>query len=519
MIIAFSGLGGSGKSTHIRRLSEHFGKNRQVKVIALREYFLWPKLAAAIRGKKNSNIAGDQQDGQNVAAHAQNHDVKNKRSVPASAYFFIRDLFYIFDAIRIRIFVIYPQLQKLRKQKDILVFDRAADDFAVELAETSSHAYLQNLFASIFPKATLHIYLKSSPETVLKRKHEDPLVVLKNREKLYAKMIAAKQPIIISTEGGIHAATEAILILADAAVKNFRLESWVLYRAFVLNDQKPLLLPALIIDPQKLFKSAIANRMANVFLQKMQSEADLHAKYWQEDWQKYDAYCSGIAAKREKTLAYLSEHSFEYSLVKNDDQAFELSGDIDIVCFDLETYNKMLSLFEKSGKVIVQTKEKADIFIDGLLPIDLHFGLSFGNFRYTSENSFKKLSQDEARFLTTIAHAVAELTLVTLGDILKTKSAFNQETITKIGNEASKSGWGAGYKKWIQAAMHPEKHGYGFPQKMNAFALVRSRFGLFFREPYRIGALIKDLWLLALALRARGMGKTPFHEHWTENIG
>ncbi len=547
MIIAFSGLGGSGKSSHIGKLSEHISKEQNVRIIALREHFLWPKLVTFLRGgsKSLADIGRDQHSGLKNKQPAKNQKgEKNVKTTSSSIYYFIRDLFYIFDAIRIRLFIVSPHFKK-----ETIIFDRALDDFAIELAETSSHTYLHHAFVSVFGNPTLHFYLKSSPETVLSRKHEDSLEVLRKREALYEKMFKEKkpsfQPIIITTEGTISIATETILRVVDAVmpaqsskeesfqIQNFQPEGWALYQAFVIGDFYPLLSSVIIFDPKKLFETAIANRMANIFLEKMLSNPDLHTKYWQEDWHKYDMYRSDVAIKREKTLAHLAEtfadpgnpiKSSEYSLVKNDEKAIELSGDIDIVCFDLETYNKMLSLFKKSGKVIVQTKEKADIFIDGLLPIDLHFGLSFGNFRYASDVAFKNVSEAEARFLTIIAHAVAELTLVTLGDILKIvdtleiKNTSNQEAKMKIENLSKSRGWGAGYQAWIRGALYPEKHGYTFPKKMSTFALVRSRLGLFLREPFRIGALIKDLWLLALALRARNMGKTPFHEHWTEHI-
>lgn len=524
MIISFSGLGGSGKTTHIRELATELKKNHQIKVIALREYFWWPKIVNFLRSRKNTNKTSSKsmQGGvENWQGNTEN--VEQKKS---GAYYFFRDIFYILDCLRLRVFLLISNLASFNSRAKIIIFDRAIDDFAIELNTSSPFYLLHKFFVWIFPKSNIHFFLESSPETVFARKKEESLERLKFRQSKYEKFFTNKNCVRISTEGDGKLVGQTIITLVEDALSckgQFSIEGLALYDLFLNNfvDGAPetFLNGPIIFEPKKLWQTSIRNRIAFHFLETIKDNEKLLKKYWQEDWQKYYDYALKQIEKKNKTINFLMENlsGINFSLIKNDEKNIDISSDVDLLFLDKKDFEKAIEIFEKKGKVTKQTNEKHDISIDGYLPIDLHLGLNYGYYKYIQTNSFPNLSQGAQTLLSISGHAVSELTMVTLGDIVKTAEAIDVKTLKEARTEAKILGWERGLGNWLLFVLSPEEFGFNFPKNLSMTSLFISRIKMSLKQK-SFRNLPKEIILLARAIRARSLGKVPFHEHWTENI-
>jgi hypothetical protein len=274
------------------------------------------------------------------------------------------------------------------------------------------------------------------------------------------------------------------------------------------------------LSPDILLNTASKNRIALAFLTAIKNTSELESRYWQQSWNDYWQFAQDTLEKRKASLEALPEllPGMNYSLVKNDMKNVDISSDIDVLFSGKDDYQKAVEILKQKGSVVVQTDRKSDGYIEGMIPVDLHLGLTFGSFQYFSNDILDSASPNLSSVVV-IAHAAAELTIVTLGDIAKIGTVLHDQAFqNELEHIARTHGWWRSCKSWLLRAQHPKCYGYDIPLFLPVTPLVLSRFGLYIQNPFRVDGLTKELFLLALSVRARMKGFVPFHDEWIKKI-
>ena len=169
MIITFSGLDGSGKTTLIQHLEEYYLSNN----IQFDSYSIYGELSfyayfRNLRSRKNSDALDEEKN-------------KDKK-----IYKFFRNnnskkFFLLFDIILLYFVKAY---YKLRKR--ILIIDRYFFDFITEV--TDEIGPYQKLLLFLFPSADISFFIETDPQISFQRKGEYDVSTLKKRRKVYSKI-------------------------------------------------------------------------------------------------------------------------------------------------------------------------------------------------------------------------------------------------------------------------------------------------------------------------------------------
>ena len=172
MIITFSGLDGSGKTTLIHYLEDYFDSNN----IEFDSYSIYGELSVYAFLRNLRSMLSMKKN--NVLDESKN---KNKK-----IYRFFRNnnskkFFLLFDIILIFFIKAYYNVRKRT-----LIIDRYFFDFIMEISETVGP--YQKLLLFLFPSADISFFIETNPEISFQRKGEYDVVTLKKRRKIYSKI-------------------------------------------------------------------------------------------------------------------------------------------------------------------------------------------------------------------------------------------------------------------------------------------------------------------------------------------
>ena len=502
MRIAYSGIGGSGKSTQIKLLVEALGREEaHVSVIWMRGLFLWPRLAGL--GKKKNVGSNGSSEAPEVFANPR------KRS---ALFLYVRAAFFLADMWRIELFSLRPA-----ERKGVLVCDRYFDDFILELFGFDL-AYMPAMrrMRSLLPRPTLYVFLSIAPGEAVARKAEYSLVVTEVHAAAYETFLAKPEIAAVSARESEDAVAQAIFRLYHAALpaeNHFSYVHWLLYEALVLKKEDMLYGTLFCIDDNLLLRAAEQNRSVWRTVEIRAGAKDPSPRVLRllaAGNEKKALYAEAVAS-----LAVLKD--VPYSLVKND-YAVELGGDADVIFYDRAGFETALSALSDGAVVTNMNDRKSDVRAEGKLDMDMHFGLAFGNYAYVPDANLDALSKPEGFVAAVVGHAVAELTVVTMGDMAKVMPLLeDSEVSSKARVLAARSGWEDGYDAWVATAEGLARRGFAAPRPIPVSALLASRIGLY-RNQGGAQKFFGEIWMLAKAIRARTLGHIPYHESWAKDI-
>ena len=504
MIIAFGGLGGSGKTTQIKRLQNALAGNR-VDIITLRDCFLWPEIVGILHKKKkqeNAEFVGN----------------KKNNSILRSIYLFLRNVFYIFDSWRIYFFIILPKSKKV----DFLFIDRYFYDFFTELfypVETLSCCKRILLF--LIPHTPFYLYFRASARVVFERKHEFPEEIISVQEKIYNIVLdnVGSGVIVINGESEIEITTNILsqFLLKLGEVKNGRFDVYAFILFEFLNKNISILKSGVFIINPKIFLNIAGSQ--KVLLKTLFEVEKNNVSFIKE----CDGFYSALEiGKKKKDLVNASSSWVREQIanlgiraheMKSDDDV-EAHSDLDVVFLEKGDYAKFIACAKENGaRVVIMNETKADVFLRGdYAPIDIHCGVTFGGSRFFDERLFFS-AEDIANILMIISHAFSELTLFTLGDRLRVFNYTGNKDIQDILlKEAKKFHWRDSLGWWLTNIKNDSLYWVSFPQKIPVFKLIKFKIRSYTRAS--IKDIIFDIWNTLRAIRGRRKHVVPFHEPW-----
>jgi thymidylate kinase len=179
ILVSFSGIDGSGKSTQIERFCAHLeGSGLRAYV-----YQFWNNIATFTRLRESGARALFKGDaGVGTPSAPVNRRDKNVQSWPMTC---VRLCIYLADAVSTSIFV----RRALRSGMDVLIFDRYVyDELAnLRLQNPLLRAYVKSI-AAIVPKPDIAFILDAEPAEARARKPEYPLDFLHKCRNSYLKL-------------------------------------------------------------------------------------------------------------------------------------------------------------------------------------------------------------------------------------------------------------------------------------------------------------------------------------------
>ena len=200
MLITFSGLDGSGKSTLVDYLKESLeNENRKVAVSHM-NYDIGLYSALRFMAKKVMHRGGGHANGTPAASHApreQAYEGKFRSRGAKLRYQLVwnkglRVLIYPIDVL---IFLGYRfYIENVNRQ--VLIMDRYFYDTLVDV--TGARQSLRLRFLSwLTPTPNLRVYLDVNPETAFERKNEYSVDYLNNRRLSYQKLMSGLPGVLV----------------------------------------------------------------------------------------------------------------------------------------------------------------------------------------------------------------------------------------------------------------------------------------------------------------------------------
>ena len=499
MSISFSGLGGSGKSTQISKLRDFFvAHNYRVSVVSLRDKFLWPKLAEVIR-KSNPSTG---------------REMEKRKASKITARYVLRHLFYFFDFWRVYIFFILPKIFK----SDIVFIDRSFLDFFVELDLVYGEpTKLTKFLFRLLPSFTLFLFFDITAEVSYGRKIESSLESVKKQCLMYSNAInklvrnnVFRVDAKDSAEEIFHVLSNILLDSLRSGVHSikFRFFNYFLFKNNLTIDRA-------VVDKvvgwnvDDFFNYASINRFLWLVLDdlvKLGEDVETFSKI-------KDKGGRILAQKnntREIVLSALSEVGNTRCLIVKDSNV-EVSQDVDVMCLDHESYKKVQGLlaFKLDAEVKDISKIKSDLVPknSNFLSVDLHCGYTFYSRKYFDDNLFLTHTP-EADILSVISHSVAEMTVITLGDVIKVTRIIENSSLdwSVIFSQTRKYGWHNLCLLWLVVCAAPED--FVFPYNISGLKLFFDKLSNFSKST------LVGYFNFFRAIRARRMGQVPFHPSW-----
>ena len=496
MIIAFSGFGGSGKTTQIQKLNESFVKsNLPVVQVALREYYLWPRVVQKVR----SFFKIKEKDKSPKVEH------KKQLARPSRWYVFVRDMFYFFDTWRIWFFVVIPSHYR---GKTVLL-DRSPLDFMPELAMAGSSRSVLYIMARFLPRPNLHIWFKVSWQEAYRRKPEESREFTKDFAQVYYDFFKKFSSQMVTVDANLPPAEIAsdLETLARAVVKTkgrFDVIGWMLHSRYLSGtDHKDI--DSIQIDPIVLMNYSARNRCALLVFKTWP---------WSEDFRNLTdkKEVGSYITSQQKSLGILKAKMQKYApetsmWIKEDAFDAELSSDVDIIFWSKTSYKRTLDELQQiASKSYIQNEGKADIYLqEGV--VDLHHQLYFAGAPYLLVPTGTPTDQA----ISIIGHALAELGEINLGDMYKlSKISYDEDLLLRAVKQA---GWAQSAQVYLRLLKGVANRGYTFPIPLPVWLLIYKDLNLFFRHK-SFRRLFSCLLTTVRAYRARQINQIPFHPSW-----
>ena len=487
MIASFSGIGGSGKTTHIAALAAHLREEgAPVRLIASRDHFWWPRVVALLKGSKPA------------PAHEDGRGAESAKGRASSAKHVIRALFYLADFWRFYLTTVLPA-----SRRGVLILDRTFPDFVVELAlDYGRLDGLLRLVLRLAPKPDVDFWFDLPSEVAIARKFEVPLEELNRHREMYEAVMPLTRAIGIDPSqdmDSVQAILRSLTLLALSSRGRFDALGALLFSDVTLAGLARS-------SWRRFLNNAARNRGLFGALRRLEAAPGARDEF-AEAYGIIDERLE-LAAGSDRILArYVAESGDDAVAIKRGHDV-ELGGDLDAVFRDREALARFFTWSSLGGDAESVSEDKADAFFEGALPIDGHVGFTVSGFVYlSSEDIFAH--PEEAEALAIIAHGATELTMVTAGDALKLRA--HGETDLRVMRAIARShGWLGLLAYWL--AVEPSRIGYAFPYRIPAWRLMAWRVRRWIHQ--LDGNPLEDAWMLARGIRARLLGKLPYHEPW-----
>lgn len=494
MLISFSGLGGTGKTTHIGLLHDMIEEAGYTsRIVPLREYFWWTKVAAAVHGPVASLADGSRPSPRPVG--------------PRGFKQFLRLIFYFFDSWRLYFFVLKPW-----KRSEVVIADRYFYDFFAELEFGQKEvSTFSRLLLALLPRPQLAFYFDLDPAQAQERKYEYPLPILEMQRNLYESIMAETPHVRVRVAEERHIVTDALRELVLAGLRHGT-SSATAYTAhlYALHGRSHSTPIVPVIDANALLQAAVMNRMTWFFIRAFPGLSAVPRM------QRIKEMGELLEQRRARTLdalaAFQKKTGVEARIVK-DAGAVDQGTDVDVMVRSADDLRNVITYAEAQGWGVVRVgDDKADIRIPDALPLDVHVDTRYNGFLYITSD-FVWHHPREAEALIIISHSMNELTLITLGDVLKVTLLEEQGMDWHVASaEARQNGWASMLDSWLRIYRDADFSGRRMPHRIAAVPLF---FFKLRRYAHKLdGRPGKDFYDFLRALRARMMGKVPFHEPW-----
>ena len=332
-----------------------------------------------------------------------------------------------------------------------------------------------NFLFELFPEPDMTILLDAPAEIVYERKHEHPLEFLEMQRKGYLEMAEKRKFLVIDTSQKIEKTKEDIL----KAVLKFADYKWM----------------------EK-------NRTLFMFLSRTESNKDLYSKGEQ------------FVKMKMKTISFLNRTKLPgFLLIKTIKPYSDIGFDIDVSIRNKDA-PQFIEELKKIGRVEETGKNKADCYLENMLPIDIHYGpVSFDSNIFLSEETLWKdvrhleegdIPSIESELLILASHAFFELGSLSYLDYLNISYYINKADLDLCRKYSKETGWGKSFDKFVKLVRKIEsnKAATAFPLILSPIDLTSAYLEKKYINSENLVLVFKKFYVLYL------LRKIPYFVSW-----